>query len=266
MKTIQSPCSPKNWLVLCLLATASLSQAGTPAPAPVAIAPTPSDEGWWFRAAPYGWLTAVEGDVGVHGLSAPVDISMSDTLSSVDMTFMGVFEMGYNRWSLGVDVIYAKLSQDIGGGGILFDSFRFEQKQLFVTPVIAYRVIETENYHMSVYAGARVTAMEVDLTGRFARGGQVTRGADTSWVDPLVGLRGQAELSDRWFFRYAGDVGGFGVSSDLIWNAFAGIGYNVNDSVGLLVGYRALGIDYSDGGFNMDVVSHGPVMGLEVRF
>jgi hypothetical protein len=202
----------------------------------------------------------------VGPITTPVDVSMSDTLDSLDMTFMGLFEAGYNRWSLGVDVIYGKLSQDIGGGGRLFDSFRFEQKQLFVTPAVAYRVIDTENYHMSVFAGARITAMEVELTGRFARGGQVTHSADEAWVDPIIGIRGQADINERLFFRYSGDIGGFGVSSDLIWNAFGGFGYNVNKSVGLLIGYRALGIDYTKGAFTLDVVSHGPVLGLEVRF
>jgi opacity protein-like surface antigen len=255
-----------RWLALAVLATSGLAQAGSPAPTPVTIDPTPSGEGWSFRAAPYGWLTAVEGDVTVGHLTTPVDISMADTLESVDMTFMGLFEVSYNRWSLGVDLIYGKLSQDIDGGGHLFDSFRFEQKQLFVIPAVSYRVIDNENYHMSIYAGARVTAMEVELTGRFARGGETTSSVDESWIDPLVGIRGQADLSDRWFFRYAGDIGGFGVNSDLIWNAFAGLGYNVNDSVGLILGYRALGMDYTQGAFTMDVVSHGPVMGLEVRF
>jgi hypothetical protein len=252
---------------LALITAAGLAQAGTPAPAPVAEVPAaPSDESWWFRAAPYGWLTAVEGDVGVGHLTTPVDVSMSDTLDSLDMTFMGIFEVGYDRWSLGVDVIYGKLSQDIAGGGRLFDSFRFEQKQLFVTPVLSYRVIDTDNYHMSLYAGARITAMEVELTGRYARGGETKGTADTDWVDPIVGIRGQADITDHWFFRYSGDVGGFGTSSDLIWNAFGGIGYNVNDSVGLLLGYRALGIDYSKDAFSMDIVSHGPLLGLEVRF
>lgn len=263
---MKTPTTLNRWLALAVLATSGLAQAGAPAPAPMTIEPTPSDEGWSFRVAPYGWVTAVDGDVTVGPITTPVDISMVDTLESVDMTFMGLFEVSYNRWSLGVDVIYGKLSQDIPAGGHLFDSFRFEQKQLFVIPAVSYRVIDTDNYHMSIYAGARVTAMEVELTGRFARGGEVKHVADQSWIDPLVGIRGQADINDRLFFRYAGDIGGFGVSSDLIWNAFAGLGYNVNDSVGLLVGYRALGMDYTKGAFTLDVVSHGPVLGLEVRF
>jgi len=253
-------------LFAALFATTGFAQAGDKNYEPLAIEPAPSTGGWWFHAAPYGWLSAMEGDVSIGHLTAPVDVTMSDTLDSLDMTFMGVFEVGYDRWSLGVDLIYAKLSQDIDAGGLLFDSFRFEQKQWIITPALSYRLIDTDNYHMSVYAGARITMMEVELTGRFARGEESSRSVDSSWVDPVIGVRGQLDMGDRWFFRYSGDIGGFGVSSDLIWNAFAGFGYNVSDSVGLIAGYRGLGIDYTKGDFTMDVISHGPVLGMEVRF
>jgi opacity protein-like surface antigen len=233
---------------------------------PAIIPPAPTENGWWFRAAPYGWVTAISGDVGVGPLTAPIDISMSDTLKDLDMAAMGILEAGYGRWSFGVDLIYGKTSQDLQGGGRLFDSFRYEQKQWVITPTIAYRAIETGRYHMDVFAGARIMVLEADLTGRFARGGQVTRGVNTSWVDPIIGIRGQAELGDHWFFRYNGDIGGFGVSSDLTWQAFAGFGYRVSESVAVAVGYRGLGVDYSKGFFTLDSVTHGPVIGLEVRF
>lgn len=251
--------------ILCtLIASAAMAQAGTPVSAPAAAAETTG--GWWFRAAPYAWLTAVEGDVSVGPLTTPVDVTMEDTLDSLDMTFMGLFEAGYDRWSFGVDVIYGKLSQDIDAGGHIFDSFRFEQKQWFITPAVRYRVVDSGNYHMSVFAGARVTALEVDLTGRLAHGGELTHGADSSWVDPIVGIAGQADIGDRWFFRYSGDIGGFGVSSELIWNAFAGFGYNFTDSASLVLGYRGLGLDYTDGPLSLDIISHGPVLGAEFRF
>jgi len=257
-------------LILASLATAGIALAGDPSP-PMEMAPTPpapaqSGDGWWFRMAPYGWLTAVEGDVNVGHLSAPVDVTMSDTLENIDFTYMGIFEMGYDRWSLGVDVIYAKFSQDIDAGGRIFDSFRAEQKQWLITPAVSYRLIDTDSYHMSVFAGARVTVFEVGLTGRFVGGGQTTANADTSWVDPIVGVRGQYDISDRWFIRYNGDIGGFGVSSDLTWNAFAGLGYNFTQNASVAFGYRGLGIDYSEGNFGLDIITHGPVLGFELRF
>jgi opacity protein-like surface antigen len=247
------------------LALTSAVHAGTTLPtAPLPPAPAPSD--WWFRAAPYAWVPAMTGDVGIGPLSTPVDISMSDVISTVDMTFMGIFEVGKGDFSLGVDVLYSKNSQDIEAGNHIFDSFRFEQKQWMLTPYLAYQLIDAERYHMSIYAGARFTILEAELTGRFVGEGQLNGSSDIDWADPIIGIRGQADLSDKWFFRYSGDIGGFGVNSDLTWQAFAGFGYKITPNVSTAIGYRGLGIDYSKDAFSMDVVSHGPVIGLEIRF
>ncbi len=251
------------------LTMATAAQAGTEAPKaplPPPPAPAPAGDDWWFRAAPYGWLTAIEGDIGIGRLSAPVDISISDTLDTLDMAFMGVFEVGKGRFSAGIDMIYGKTSDDFEAGGRIFDSFRFEQKEWILTPFLACRVIQTEGYHMDVLAGARITFMEAELTGRLAGPGELSSSADTDWADPIIGIRGQADFSDKWFFRYNGDIGGFGVSSDLTWQAFAGFGYHFTENVSAAIGYRGLGIDYSKGNFSYDTVSHGPVIGVEVRF
>jgi hypothetical protein len=250
-------------VALASLAAPSALRAGSD-PAPMTTAP--AESGWWFRAAPYAWVTAIDGDVALGPLSAPVDISMADTLSDLDMAFMGVFEAGHDKLSLGIDLLYAKTSQNIGGGGRLFRSFRFEQKQWMLTPFVAYRAIETEGYHMDIFAGARIMILEADLTGRFVGGGQATVGRDADWVDPIIGIRGQAEFGGNFFFRYNGDIGGFGASSDLTWQAFAGIGCHLTKNASIAAGYRALGVDYSKGAFTLDTVSHGPVIGFEMRF
>ena len=119
---------------------------------------------------------------------------------------------------------------------------------------------------MEIFGGVRVNVFEADLTGRFVGGGQETRGASVDWVDPVVGLRGQAEITDRWFFRYNGDIGGFGAGSDLTWQVFAGIGYRVSDLVSIGIGYRALAIDYSKDAFALDTLTHGPLLGVELRW
>lgn len=257
--------SLSTFIALAGSALAGTSAPGSsPAPAPLS---TPAESGgWWFRAAPYGWLTAIDGDIGIGPLSAPVDISMADTLDTLDMAVMGVLEAGIDRWSLGVDLVYGKTSSDIGAGGRLFDSFRFEQKQWLISPFLAYRVIETEGYHMDIFAGARFTVIEAELTGRLSHGDDLVASRDTDWADPIIGVRGQADLTESLFLRYNADIGGFGASSDLVWQAFLGLGYNVNPHFSIAAGYRGLGIDYSKGSFSLDTVTHGPLVGFELRF
>lgn len=66
--------------------------------------------------------------------------------------------------------------------------------------------------------------------------------------------------------RRRGDVGGFGVGSDLTWQAFAGIGYGFNPRWSVTAGYRALGVDFQRSWFELDVIMHGPVVGVGLRF
>ena len=259
----------KNLLPLLAVGTllSSTAVAGTQtADKNPTVAEVPADSGWTFRLAPYAWVTAIDGDVRLGPLSAPVDISMADTLEDLDMAWMGLIEASYGRWSFGLDGVYGKTSQDIPGGGRVFRSFRFEQKQWILTPTISYRVVDTTGYHMDIIAGARFSIFEAELTGRLSGGGQIAASRDADWVDPIIGIRGQKDFNEKWFFRYNGDIGGFGASSDLVWQAFAGVGYNLCDSASIAVGYRGLGLDYEKGGFALDTVSHGPVLGLELRW
>ena len=66
-----------------------------------------------------------------------------------------------------------------------------------------------------------------------------------------------------------GDVGGFGAGSEFSWQAVATYGFDVNcfgSPLHTVIGYRALAVDFSeDGRFGknaLDVVQHGPVMGV----
>jgi opacity protein-like surface antigen len=230
------------------------------------VASTAPESDWSFRIAPYAWVAAIDGDVGIGPISAPVDISISDTLDSLDMAYMGVIEVGYGKWSLGVDVVYGKTSQNIGDGGRFVRSLRYEQTQWLLTPVLAYKLIDTETYKLDFFIGARATILEAELTGDFTGGNRFVADRDIDWVDPIIGFRGQAELTERLFLRYNGDIGGFGVSSDFTWQAFLGLGYHVNDSFNVAVGYRGIGVDYSEDLFTLDTVTHGPVLGFEIKF
>lgn len=250
-------------IALALIA-ASVLQAGTPAQTTITPAPEGSD--WSFRIAPYAWLTAIDGDIGVGPLTAPVDISISDTLDKLDMAYMFVAELGYGKWTLGADFVYGDFGKDIPGGQKIFHSFRYEYTQWVLSPTLGYRVIENDGYRMDVFGGACVTGFDTTLTGRFVGGGQTELSGDKTWADPIFGVRGQAELGGNFFLRYNGDIGGFGVSSDLVWSAVLGLGYHFNETASIAVGYRGLGMDYSSDSTEIDLVTHGPVLGAEFRF
>ncbi|TLD70155.1 hypothetical protein FEM03_13250 [Phragmitibacter flavus] len=86
------------------------------------------------------------------------------------------------------------------------------------------------------------------------------------WVDPIVGFRGQFHFTDRLFAVGRADVGGFGVGSDLAWQAYAGLGWQASSHVSLEMGYRCLDMDYTSGGFTFDTMTSGVIVSLAFKF
>jgi hypothetical protein len=93
------------------------------------------------------------------------------------------------------------------------------------------------------------------------------------WVDPVVGARLRHQMASGTELTLIGDVGGFGVGSDFSWQAVGTYGFDVNcfgTPLRTVVGYRALAVDYSENGRfgknGLDLVQHGPVMGISLRW
>ena len=90
--------------------------------------------------------------------------------------------------------------------------------------------------------------------------------ADKDWIDPILGVRSQWNLNDRWFLAARGDIGGFGVSSDFAWSLQATVGYNFTGKVSAELGYRYFYADYTDGGFTNDLTQSGIYTGVNIKF
>jgi hypothetical protein len=89
--------------------------------------------------------------------------------------------------------------------------------------------------------------------------------ASKSWVDPFVGLRGRLNLTDKVYFAARADVGGFGVASDITWNLFGALGYQLSERWSTELGWRHYSVDYQDGGFIFDAEMSGVYLGLTLK-
>ena len=74
------------------------------------------------------------------------------------------------------------------------------------------------------------------------------------------------KFNDSFAVGFRGDIGGFGIESDLTWEAFVGFGWHLSPHTSLTFGYRALGTDYSGDDFATDTISHGPIIGMVCKF
>lgn len=228
------------------------------------VATTESD--WQVRSALYGWATALDGDISLGARSAPVDVGFDDLLEQLDFAAMGVVEISNGQWGFLTDLFYAELSADNSLGRIDFNA---ELEQFMGNFLIARNVISDSDTRFDLYAGARIMAIDTTLditrTGLFGIR-RFTGSASETWVDPVIGFRAQQDLPNQFFVRAVADIGGFGVSSDITWQALLGVGYHINESSSILLGYRSIGTDYDNGNFGYDVTSHGLLLGFEYKF
>lgn len=87
-----------------------------------------------------------------------------------------------------------------------------------------------------------------------------------NWLDPIVGLRARLNLSDSFFLKLYGDVGGFGAGSDLTWQYYAGLCWQASKNGVLELGWRQNYNDYSNGNFLYKVNMYGPYIAYSYRF
>ncbi|WP_162798106.1 hypothetical protein SuNHUV7_23880 (plasmid) [Pseudoseohaeicola sp. NH-UV-7] len=229
---------------------------------------TMSGSDWTFTAAPYVWGTGLDGDIGLFGFPAQdVDISFGDVLDNLDMAFMGVFTARNGPYSFGVDLVYSKLGTNIGTpNGIAASDIDVDATTFWGTFYGGYQIVDEPTASVDVIGGIRVWSVENDFrfNGGALAGTSASDGDD--WIDPVIGLQFRKDLSENFYVSGWGMVGGFGVSSDLVWDALGVVGYEVSDVTSIIVGYRASGVDYSSGGFSYDTVQQGPIVGAAFRF
>ncbi len=118
--------------------------------------------------------------------------------------------------------------------------------------------------------GVNTTDLEVSAAGSkaFARSGNV------QWVDPVLGFRVRHKLAVGQDLTLEADLGGFGMGSRISAQAVGTYAYQFGrtGSVGwsAVLGYRALYVDYSRGAgsdlFRMNMLQHGPILGISARF
>lgn len=89
---------------------------------------------------------------------------------------------------------------------------------------------------------------------------------EKTFADPIIAVRANAALSDRWSLLGYGDVGGFGVGSELTWQAAVTANYRATDNLFISAGWRELYLDYGDGGTTFDGSMAGPILGATWSF
>jgi opacity protein-like surface antigen len=73
-------------------------------------------------------------------------------------------------------------------------------------------------------------------------------------------------FAEHWSAMLYGDIGGFGVGSDITYQAIAGVNWQFAQHFSAKLGYRYLYQDYENNGFVWKMAAYGPYLGLGIRF
>jgi YfaZ precursor len=233
--------------------------------------PPPVQSPWSFRVSPYVWFAGVSGDVGV-GPNLPVvdvDVDFSEIFEAIDWfppPVMLAGEVRYGRFAFLSDLMFMGLDADEERTrGALSVAAKMDLDMVIWTFGGSFRVIDIDPGTLDLLVGGRL--WNVDAKASLAAGpfaGQ--RSGSETWVDPIIGISGRVNLGSGFALQAEGDVGGFGLVSDIDWQVLGTIQYQVSDSVTLDAGYRYLAVDYKNGGFLFDVALSGPIIGASIRF
>lgn len=250
----------------CVLAAGLMALAALSGPASAA------DSEWRQTLVIYGMGAAIDGRAQIGDLEVPVDVSISELFDALEFGAMAAYRTENGTWSFTADATLMGLG---GTGktdrGLVKGDVDIDQATLMLTGGRKW----TEHLEGLVSLAYFDLSSDLKLTTTNPVNGTATvrtASADASWVDPMLGLAWSAPVHDDWRVALRGDVGGFGIGSDLSYQLLATARWQSSGSLGVVFGYRLIGFDYEDGNRNSrgyqryDLTEQGPLVGLTIAF
>ena len=228
---------------------------------------------WSFVIAPYGWILAADGDATIRGTKAEIDQSSGDILRNIDIVMEARLEARKGDWAFLFDPTLAFLSDEAEAGPIEVDI----NSRLIL---VLFGVSRTLYNGPFGPGSAFDTRIEAGIGGIYVRADSEIDlpsplpdpDFEESWIDPALTFRVTTKLNERWRWRVAGLVGGFGIgeASQLSLGVETFLGRRIGENKTIWFGYRALSIDYERGSglqsLEFDMILHGPTIGLSFHF
>jgi hypothetical protein len=268
-------------------------------PPPISWCETPSP--LEIRIGIPGWMAGLSGDTGVKGVVSSVDVTFDQLLRHLThVPIVLSADIRYQRWEFFGDGQYMEVGASATLPGLLFTTANLHLKSGLAEGFVGYRLINCDKATLSLFAGARYSYMEGDLS-IFDNGDarlvilrqllgipkKLDFSGSTGWVDPVIGARGKVKLWKAISLYAEGDVGGFDAnsgsafelrrqgrtivrepvdSSDWSYQVQGGIEVQLTRWMWSQIGWRYLKYDYVIGGFTNKTALNGPFIQTGINF
>ncbi|MCO6412224.1 MAG: hypothetical protein J5I92_05720 [Thiogranum sp.] len=232
---------------------------------------------WQYEITPYFLAAGLDGEVGVRGVTADIDVPFSDVWDSLDAGFMGLFTAHKGPWFFGLEAVYFRLEDE--GAKTVTGPFG----QVSVTGAldvttsmsiyqgsVGYRLLDNRPT-LDLIGALRYTKLEVDADVRITTvpavvfpGGSSSEDGSDNWTDAVIGLHALLPVAKNWSLLGYADIGAGG--SDLTYQFIAGANWEFSDGFKAKAGYRYMYWDYENDGVVWDIAASGPYLGLGISF
>ena len=230
----------------------------------------PSDS-WKGTFAPfYFWATRISGDIATRAGTVPVFMTFDDAEKDLAGAFSFHFEAQKSRIGLFADLDFVRLSTEsdftlqgplatVVTGDADIDNTFFEAGG-------SYLLSEKNNF--AVIGGLRTFTFSTKVEFSTPNLSITPIDASRTAVSGFAGFTYRPELSEKFSFLSRADIGG---GSGLSWSTLLGFEYRPKPWAGLVVGYKALGVDFGDEQDDeqirkVDLTYYGPIFGLNLHW
>lgn len=244
---------------LCAQAAAPIDEADGTVTTSLAATPADSDT-WQFSGGSYLCGVGIRSYVGNHSTgTAFMKTDFNDIVSDLDVAVMGEARKG--PVSLLVDLMYIETTPR---SDLPADTGAIDSKSFTGFMGGSYTVLGDDTARLDVAGGVRAWYSGSTLSLHDGPQGGLSGSDHATWMDALVGLRGQVALSDRVWVSSCG-LGGSG-QARADWDVAGLVGWDCLPGFSAVVGYRAMGVNYHHDGFVYEIVQQGPLLGISGRF
>jgi hypothetical protein len=241
--------------------------------------PAANDDQWHFSVAPYLWAVNIDSKVTVGNYDASSTVTFSDLLRNLQGAGQVHAEAQKGRFGFFLDPTYMKIRGD-GTFTRVRDASLPLPPTRDLTLTLEMWLVEFGGFYqvgkwpINGNSGQKITVDILgggrywNLYGDLDTTSRINPSRRDDWVDPIIGARVTADLTKKLVVNLRGDVGGFGVGSDISWNGVLTFGYRFTPSITAMLGYRLLYVDYKGGSSRAryEETMYGPMAGVAFTF
>jgi len=225
-----------------------------------------SAQDWSFDVTPYLWVAGLDVETSLPDMpsAAPASADRFDT--KICAGVMLAAQAHYQSVGLFLDFAWLRLDTEGINPGPAFSAVGLKSDFIHTTAALTYSLPLHGKFHAEVLAGARLWNVNENLEFHSGVLPGFKSSGEQTWVDPVIGADLCYDLSRRWYLVAKGTVGGFGVSSDIAWEVFSGVGYRFTDWCSAIVGYRYLHEEYDRSFYKLNLDAQGFLLGVNFHF